>query len=117
MGFYLPDFLVRNWDRNEFWIEIKGSQPTKDELLKAAMLAAKSQRVAFVVQDDPYSALVWRSQSVLSPNLHMSRATVHDLRTLLQCPQKAWDEACTAARSARFEHGESGAPGWKVAHG
>lgn len=91
-GRYLPDFFL---PRKNLWIEVKATAPTQRELLLAEELADfKDQRVFVTVclPDQPG----W----LASPRRGLQQARV----------SFATDEAIRAAKSARFEHGENGAP-------
>lgn len=44
-GWYLPDFWLPD---QEYWIEIKGKEPTEDEKLKCAELVAYSKKPLFI---------------------------------------------------------------------
>lgn len=47
---YLPDFWLRTW---RLYVEVKGTDPTEDEIAKAKMLAAATQKKVLVVIGDP----------------------------------------------------------------
>ncbi|MEV4383701.1 hypothetical protein [Streptosporangium sp. NPDC049644] len=50
---YLPDFLVYPESRFAFWLEIKGTFPTKEEIGKAQLLAKGTGTTAFVYFGKP----------------------------------------------------------------
>ncbi|MFB7555347.1 hypothetical protein [Streptomyces brevispora] len=50
---YLPDFLVYPGQEGQFWLEIKGGFPTKDEVAKAQGLAIGTEITAFVYWAKP----------------------------------------------------------------
>lgn len=57
---YLPDFLVWPNTDNAFWLEIKGTFPTKDELVKARSLAQDSGLTTYIY---------WAKPAVPAPDL------------------------------------------------
>lgn len=94
-GRYLPDFFL---PVQEYWIEIKGLEPSTRELKLAQDLADQTRQPVFVAVGLPDQE-GW---------LHRPRGTTP------RCAKLAWartsPEAVAAAKSARFDHGESGAP-------
>lgn len=109
---YLPDFWV--WLRSSeysgagYWIEIKGNDPTTEEVKKAQMLACGSGHMCIVLSGEigEHVALTFETNGavsvVLQPRIIGSEFTrwagLEDIAS-----------AFAAARGARFEHGESGA--------
>ena len=49
---YLPDFLVKDWN---VWIEVKGSVPTDDEKEKCQLLAAASGKRVLLLIGEPWT--------------------------------------------------------------
>ncbi len=47
--YYLPDFWLPDY---ELWVEIKGVEPTDDEIVKAALLAQQSKQPAAIFWGD-----------------------------------------------------------------
>lgn len=128
-GWYLPDFwLPMNW-----WVEVKGQQPTRDELHKAAVLTdlsrvgscmivsgtpgdeqcylpdinPKTKAVNWIVTPEKEERGIksWWLWCELTLSCHS-----HDQVRIPNCPLV--EQAYVAARSARFEHGERGAIRW-----
>lgn len=119
-GWYLPDFAFRpvidGQPRVEF-IEIKGAAPTALDLRLSRELARAHRCMVHVHQGDPGQCTGWR----FFPEIDPKGPEVVDLAFL---EFKMWclagfqrhftdaemQAAVAAARGARFEHGESGAP-------
>lgn len=134
-GCYLPDFWI---DELNTWIEIKGQPAKDDEMTKAKMLSAGTKKpvVIFEGQFPPDGKPFWGQSfggSFRTGGALYGKATYDGLVTWAQCPRmgiielvsrvpnddeydaETWPTgliraAYTAARQARFEHGESGAP-------
>lgn len=49
---YLPDFLVKDWN---VWVEVKGTVPTDDEKAKCRLLAAASGKRVLLVAGEPWT--------------------------------------------------------------
>lgn len=121
-GLYLPDFWLKE---HGVWIEIKGKYPNTEEIKKAARLTSLSEykTPALIVSGMPeeetihvpeipgleklgmigkktYSYLVWCNFSC-----YITHNPEHVASELNTCPRIR--NAYEAARSARFEHGES----------
>lgn len=131
-GFYLPDFWLKTVN---MWAEIKAGKLSDDELGKVNALAAQGKSPVLMLVGTPalksYYMSFWCTKShrgllgsIYLAGGHVEYVDCHLAADLLHtegrwpldpngkpvtCPvaQKAVD----AARSARFEHGESGAPG------
>lgn len=137
---YLPDFWLPEWG---VWIEVKGREPSPEELRRAELLHLHSGRPVLVVTGVPgeqdTSTLVWAYRSIsgdispgqsdtvrplwaatsaegmtfLAPGLSCENGVgVRIVRTSFlskSTPDDRFERAIHAARSARFEHGESGA--------
>lgn len=97
---YLPDFLLPELG---IWLEIKGKEPTVAEFIKATMLAQYDRERTVL--------LTWENfeERTALDNLafwHDDDGVFHSVRgwRWLTNAETGW----MAARSARFEHGESG---------
>jgi hypothetical protein len=125
-GWYLPDFFVpypyqESYPNAGYWFEVKGGKPSEDELAKARALAAHTKHTTYVVWGAPGEhehfwahrgrGCGW-SEGIAFANLPSPAAF-----SLLAVVSR-WDHpgdrplfdfhrALVAARSARFEHGES----------
>lgn len=139
-GLYLPDFWLPDF---QFWIEIKGQQPTSDEILKLSAVAAETRFKGFLFygdipshpidvitdnaiccdpegQDSEYFWCQCPFCGKLGIEFH-GRSDRLDCHDIDGCPRSNHGDkgynmatprllaAYTAARSARFEHGEKGA--------
>jgi hypothetical protein len=119
-GRYLPDFRAESTKGNPYFIEIKGPMPDAREfqvaseinllvaplvILQGDLPRRRGEGTAWVFQQtgknqydwvmtDPEKALIW---GALGPKGHPG-----------EIGMELWNEAVTAGRSARFEHGESG---------
>jgi len=113
---YLPDFrVIRNLRQGEdysaqreMWIEIKGYRPTEDEIRKLTMLCESQDREGYLMVDDPINAAV--TSVYPSKWKRDGRAGADTVCSILGTPYEETLRAGHAARAARFEHGESGAP-------
>jgi hypothetical protein len=129
-GWYLPDFWLPSVDR---WLEIKGGSVTKRDLAKAAHVARagwKPNGWTFRIQQGdiprPGQPLMGMSWGMIllpvgaSNPLPIEESMTYPPEWFGWIERSAWvpkfdgewsrvDAALTAARSARFEHGE--APG------
>jgi len=121
---YLPDFLVIDPTTGAglFYIEVKGQNPTPDDLHKAAELCTDSKLpVVFIVGEIDARKICGGLLGYVSNE----EVGYHEMNFSISyyCWNK-WGEpgywveddpcdktisACIAARSARFEHGQSGA--------
>lgn len=130
--YYLPDFLIRyDGERGgKIWLEVKALEPTAEEKLKASRLAAATDTAVLfqIGTPDPektvygldgfdehgkYCASLASLSSYCKSKWNRPGWLIYDEQVSAEDRQ-----ACYAARSARFEHGESGAPGiWVPAHG
>lgn len=101
-GPYLPDFWLPDF-AGGIWFEVKGAEPTWEEGTKARELAELTKATVYVawggVTEDAHR--IW-SVCGVTGNIEAVR---------LEGRQWAFD----AAKSARFEHGESGAPSANLA--
>lgn len=123
-GYYLPDFFLpfpnEQYPNAGYWFEIKGARPTDQEIARATELAAVTKHTTYIAYDLPgvhplFSVhnkgyAYWHDQLYDTENrmpiaqfglvLFFHRLTDGNIWTLIP-------KAITAARSARFEHGES----------
>lgn len=123
-GRYLPDFFV-HWDGYKsarllqfrevgYWIEIKGCEPSAQELLALGELAVATSHIAYLCVGEPMSARVFvagikgdvREWALLPPG------GIHLCAFVDCCPEvppssEQIDAAMRAARAARFEFGET----------
>ena len=117
---YLPDFLIRLGDDfGDRWIEVK-PEPRNCEPL--AQLVSESKISGAVLAQPWAEEKVWQVDSEVPGFVGLTRlrSWFGDFARMLLCErlglnpelEAVWDEidaACDAARSARFEWGESGA--------
>lgn len=126
IGGYLPDFLIRYYtppgvlaiaerrgtiqyirERYDLWIEIKGPRPTLLELERVRLVAKETDSYAMVINNVPGNE-----------NMHVSMrgapmSIVPDDKRRVTWSNLLWligagiESAYAAARSARFEHGET----------
>lgn len=120
LGYYLPDFWLPEL---EAWVEIKGALPehswrrTREEALMMNLVEHTRAKYGSVIFGQPHEGTPMSSCYMLHPDYIYSQICTEDERTCFQGPgEKAlfgivFDDsaAMLAARSARFEHGESGA--------
>lgn len=102
---YLPDFKVRDVFGGWSWVEVKGVEPSPEDLAKAeALYVGTGLWVAVVWGEPPAKGQVRR----FSP-FSIEDADYAAKDFLAFKPWGATAVAADAARSARFEFGESGA--------
>ena len=120
--FYLPDFYLPECN---LWVEVKSEKPDEAEIRKAAKLAAQGpDAVVFAIGlPDAYElskglggfgGADWGEKEGYTDNLaSLDSYCFSKWRRagwlLYNTPEYADFDACAAARSARFEYGESGA--------
>lgn len=121
--YYLPDFRI-----NDFFIEVKpGEEPTEEEKEKARLLSEHAGCDVVIVCGDPLNHYsVWYKDGKLYPysGMQIGFMQFDDGSFYLLCVGGGYKElkehcvkmnifceydAAIAARSARFEHGQSGA--------
>lgn len=132
---YLPDFYLPMLDD---WAEIKGQTPTKLEMIRMAWLAMSTGKTVLCLWDFPEESkwhltvflatdnsalpyildgnIIWRRSSFIDKILQRPTLWIQDRRTRHFLPfplgtsitYKGLVAATTAARSARFEFGQSG---------
>jgi len=126
-GPYLPDFYLPNTgkhatpddevvDATGTWLEVKGQRATHTERIKCEELGHAADEPVFLLQGDVPRQARW------AIGIMLPAGTIKALTAPLWNPREGvwkeeqwvWgtrvDDSLTAARSARFEHGES--PSW-----
>lgn len=129
---YLPDFWIKhvnfvepypegNPPEQGMWLEIKGAEPTETEHDKCRQLSRVTGHCVYLVHGDPMDHVTWkfhpraggpffddRNPAANHPAEH--NVLEHYLAVDARPDAFNYDfgEAQTAARSARFEHGERG---------
>lgn len=118
-GNYLPDFRVEEWySSSPEWFEVKGRKPTQKEWVLLSELCRNTQMWGSFLGDIPDFALA--DSTPLGARMPFgyhppwnSRGQATTNRTGMQVvpgvDMSALRAALAAARSARFEHGHSGA--------
>ena len=121
-GCYLPDFKLPNLEglltqtapaRDPgLWVEVKGGEPTKDELGKIRALARKTPLPSAVVCGVQDESDAWlyphgggQPMKTTTVNL-LSYLMAHNFRNALYGECLEAESALKKGRSARFEHGE-----------
>ncbi len=110
LGWYLPDFFFHGNRHYGPYVEIKGQEPTKQEVEKLCDLCCDKTA---------YGAIVWGtpgSEKWISIHKEGMRDGGEDCGSLTEYLTASWGPqlrareklAVIAARSARFEHGERG---------
>lgn len=113
IGFYLPDFW---FPKIQMWAEIKGSVPTPDEILKAEYLGINSGISVVIISGtpmeedlmifDPIEKNWLRPDFLKDLCIWCHLAGIKEAHGILPNFCEPIRNAYTAARSARFEHGE-----------
>lgn len=116
-GRYLPDFMIEGPDGKPFFIEIKGGMPTTREFEVATEINLYVAPLVIFAGDVPRrrgDGTGW----IFTPDGDGGEWSMTDPEQALifggsHYPPgtgtlDGWDEAVTAGRSARFEHGENG---------
>ena len=106
---YLPDFMLPEIG---IWVEIKGQDPTPVELGKMVALCTGLDQDGLLISGPPGVEKV----SFISRKGELVKTTITDYFRVKPIIYRA---AMEAARSSRFEYGQSGAPEgvWVAAHG
>jgi len=116
--FYLPDFYLPECG---LWVEVKAGKPDEAELRKAAKLAAQGTDAVVFAVGLPDAHELSEGLGGFSGAEEGYKDNLASLDSycfskwgragwiLYNTPVDADFEACAAARSARFEHGECGA--------
>lgn len=121
-GWYLPDFRLTAPD-GPIWFEIKPTAPSEQEALKAYELARQSKRMCIILSGTPGEEKIYMFSCMFDDKVDLLGPDVTDgypvwchlfiLHSPSTCIPSAvcplTHAAYLAARSARFEHGESGA--------
>jgi len=122
LGWYLPDFWLpcpghSGYPNAGFFFEVKGTEPTKEEKAKALALAVGTKHNTFISVGAPGIHFLWKacnngrlfrhSNDVNCPPLSNEQFDL--LGTFVRWGANFTDvlRALVAARSARFEHGET----------
>lgn len=123
-GWYLPDFYLPAGDMwgSAHWAEVKGVKVSERERQFAAELTESSHTFVHLLEGDIPRKAGWTSgeHPCLVTPIWGWRNTGDLARDLVTDPRREWTtdvfaygamipSALNAARSARFEHGESGA--------
>jgi len=128
-GPYLPDFalllpdMARRPKGAQYWVEVKGCEPTAEEKRLCRELTAATNHRTFLVVGDPIETFergYWVVRGGYAVNtgeptpFQFTGAPGEDMAHLRNA-RHFWHsdrapQAATAARQARFEHGENGAP-------
>jgi hypothetical protein len=118
LGYYLPDFRVTtrthcNSDGTatrgrRIWVEIKADAPSDEECAKLALLCAGTGLDGHIISGDPLRASIDTAQD--GPDDRKHSVGLESLANIFECNFTRTISAANAARQARFEHGESGAP-------
>ena len=123
-GRYLPDFRISTGRRDvpQFYVEVKGGMPDTREFTVASEInlyvaplvifsgdipRQRGAGTAWIMQGQEPGEVIW---TMTDPEQAMLR-TVYPVVGDVRRPEtfgRVYDEALTAARSARFEHGEKG---------
>lgn len=126
-GRYLPDFFV-HWDAKRtarllqfrevgYWVEIKGTAPSQDELAKLSELCAGTGHIGYLLAGPPDQVRVWVSDHQgqfaewENARLNVGWLAFVDCCPIVRPTGGSIAAAIEASRSARFEHGESGPRG------
>lgn len=100
--YYLPDFFIHDL---ALWIEVKGKPPTEEEFTKATRLTLGTGNPTLITWQD-FTGHTADNTILFMVN---NQGVFHSFQ-----PAPSWNtmtrEAWEAARSARFEFGESGNP-------
>lgn len=127
-GRYLPDFRITTGMQPvpEFWIEVKGPQPDTREITVASEINLYVGPLIILVGDiprrrgggtawiftrtvgDPCEDGIWNMTDPEKAILRTVYPDPADRPDYLGSGPYRYEEALTAARSARFEHGERG---------
>lgn len=105
-GWYLPDFRLQWSDLDFEWIEVKGRPPTTHEKQLAYELCIATSYPVRIVTDIPREGEWGNSWRVWPFREKFVEFEPWPYGGGVDDPDDL--AACTAARSARFEHGESG---------
>ena len=113
---YLPDFflpLPGGDGRSGYWVEIKPTDPTPDEVYKALALAAETGHVVHVFVGSPGEGRAF-STDARGVTFNGSDAGLRWAAPIVKCAAasvfegRQFEAAVSAALGARFEFGEQG---------
>lgn len=126
-GRYLPDFRITTGmaELPEFWIEVKGPAPDTREVVVASEInlyvgpliilvgdiprrRGDGTAWIFSLSDGPCEDGVWNMTDPETALLWAAYPSADARPEFLGSGRDRYEEALTAARSARFEHGERG---------
>ena len=111
--FWLPTEPWGEYTEAGVWLEIKGVEPSRRELAKLDALAKDTGHHARLVvgMPEPGETRIYAAHHSKGdgPSLYDQEHFLHDVHQSSEAgiPRFDWDWAMTAARSARFEFGES----------
>lgn len=103
LGNYLPDFFIKGNRHYGPWIEIKGRAPLPLEVRKIEVLCVNQGAYGLLLWGDPAQERFVYVHKEAGAYADENPPHVH-----LGVSKDEWARATDAARSARFEHGESG---------
>lgn len=123
-GRYLPDFFIR-WSATKsarllqfrevgYWVEIKGPEPTKDEIQRLAELTTATGHIGYLLHGTPSSFRCWVSNNKGEVREWENPHLTADWLAFVTCCPAAYPspakvaKAVEVSRGARFEFGESG---------
>jgi hypothetical protein len=107
---YLPDFYLPQFIASPAFVEVKGVEPSADEMSKAILLNQQSKEdvLIFVGIPDPKNISTWITSR--SGDLRIIKGHLESVFTSIDAlsrpKMKAYDAACIA-KQARFEYGET----------
>lgn len=95
-------------------MEIKGCEPTAEELTKLSELAIGTGHISYLLCGSPDQVRVWIANLRGEVKEWVDVPHLYWLAFITHCPKNpatvmSTDAAISAALSARFEHGENGA--------
>ena len=105
--YYLPDFWL---PESEVWLEIKGRSPDEDEIIKATKLAQQGEYPVVIFWSYFDFKTLARDSIVFTKDVNgvfysRKHCGIEMLGEKIWIPANV-ERAFTAARQARFEHGE-----------
>lgn len=113
---YLPDFKITrlNEKRTQIWVEVKGTFPTHEEIVKGFVLTRDTKLVTYFLIGSPGENTVW-SNTFFSFNELIPRGDktpyggLEHLIFGIGASGNIYEieDAVNSARAARFEHGET----------
>lgn len=113
---YLPDFYIKGNGHRGPWVELKGQEPTQAEVDKLVALCEAKGSYGLLLWGAPGDEqwLSIHKEGMIQGDSRDGYYTGADLLSALNvrhpyCEDWVYAKAVAAARSARFEFGESGA--------